>query len=76
LDKSSRGAQPLGIILTTSGDVPLENNLIFHEDQTLLVISSDAISEERAEALGQKAQVCVSRRPETDALTFLRRCKP
>jgi riboflavin-specific deaminase-like protein len=57
LDKSSRGAPPLGIILTTSGDVPLESNLIFHEDQTILMISSDAISEERAEALGQKAKV-------------------
>ena len=57
LDKSSRGAPPLGIILTTSGDVPLESNLIFHEDQTILVISSSAIPEERAEALGQKARV-------------------
>jgi riboflavin-specific deaminase-like protein len=57
LDKSSQGAQPLGIVLTTLGDVPLESNLIFHEGQTVLVISSDAISEERAEALGQKAKV-------------------
>ena len=57
LDKSSQGAQPLGIILTTLGDVPLESNLIFHEGQTVLVISSDAISKERAEALGQKAKV-------------------
>ena len=57
LDKSSQGAQPLGIMLTTLGDVPLESNLIFHEGQTVLVISSDAISEERAEALGQKAKV-------------------
>ena len=57
LDKSSQSAQPLGIILTTLGDVPLESNLIFHAGQTVLVISSDAISKERAEALGQKAKV-------------------
>jgi 5-amino-6-(5-phosphoribosylamino)uracil reductase len=57
LDKSSQGVQPLGVILTTLGDVPLERNLIFHEDQTILVISSSAIPEERAEALGHKARV-------------------
>jgi 2,5-diamino-6-(ribosylamino)-4(3H)-pyrimidinone 5'-phosphate reductase len=57
LDKISRGEQPLGVILTTSGDIVLETNLVFHEEQTILVVSSGAIPEERAEALSQKAKV-------------------
>ena len=57
LDETSQGAQPLGVILTTTGDVPLETNLIFHESQTVLVIASGELPEDRAEALSKKATV-------------------
>ncbi len=38
--------QPLAVILATTGDVPLQTNLVYHEDQSVLVIASGAISEE------------------------------
>jgi riboflavin-specific deaminase-like protein len=57
LDETTQGVQPLGVILTTSGDVPLETNLIFHQDQTMLVIASGEILDNRAEALSKKATV-------------------
>jgi 2,5-diamino-6-(ribosylamino)-4(3H)-pyrimidinone 5'-phosphate reductase len=57
LDETLQGAQPLGVILTTTGDVPLESNLIFHESQTILLITSRELAEDRAEALSKKAKV-------------------
>ncbi len=57
LDETSQGAQPLGVILTTTGDVPLETNLILHESQTILLITSGELSEDRAEALSKKATI-------------------
>ncbi len=50
-------AQPLGVILTTTGDVPLQTNLVFHESQTVLVVASGEIPEHRAEALSARARV-------------------
>ena len=38
LDEGVSGRQPLGVILTSAGDVPLERNLIQHETQKVLVL--------------------------------------
>jgi riboflavin-specific deaminase-like protein len=40
LDETAPDSQPLAIILTTTGDIPLETNLIFHEGQEVLVITT------------------------------------
>ncbi len=56
-DTSPEAAQPLGVILTTTGDVPLQSNLVFHENQTVLVVASAAIPEDRAKALRARAIV-------------------
>lgn len=44
LDKSSRKPQPLAVIATNSGDVPLESNLIVGEGQEVLVIAPEGIT--------------------------------
>jgi len=60
LDETARSGrlQPLAIILTTTGeDVPLESNLILHEDQKLLVVAGTTIHETNAERLRARASV-------------------
>lgn len=42
LDETSAGPQPLAVILSGRGDVPLDTNLVDHEGQRVLVISSAA----------------------------------
>ena len=41
LDETTGGSQPLGVVLTNTGDVPLERNLIQHESQKVLVLVPD-----------------------------------
>jgi 2,5-diamino-6-(ribosylamino)-4(3H)-pyrimidinone 5'-phosphate reductase len=41
LDEPARAPHPLAVIVTATGDVPLERNLILGEGQDLLVISSE-----------------------------------
>ena len=72
LDETSPGvqqprrAQPLAVVLTTTGDVPIETNLVFHEGQTVLVISGGPIPEDRrAEVL--RANATVQRVPATSS---------
>lgn len=57
LDTTSRGPQPLGIILTTTGDVPLHTNLVQHAGQDILVISTETIADALTQRLADRAQV-------------------
>ncbi len=50
-DPSYRGPQPLAVILTGSGEVPLERNLLLAEDQGLLVLSPKNSPELRREGV-------------------------
>lgn len=59
LDETSGGPQPLAVILSGRGDVPLDTNLVDHEGQRVLVISS------AAEASGGFARERLGARAET-----------
>jgi len=41
LDEPADGAQPLAVVATKSGDVPLERNLILHGSQEVLLLSPE-----------------------------------
>jgi 2,5-diamino-6-(ribosylamino)-4(3H)-pyrimidinone 5'-phosphate reductase len=43
LDEPLDGPQPLGVVATKTGDVPLESNLIVHQGQEVLLLSSENI---------------------------------
>lgn len=47
LDESSPGPQPLAIIASSSGDVPLESNLLPAEDQDLLLLVPEGLATHR-----------------------------
>lgn len=57
LDDVARGPQLLAVILAASGEVPLQENLIVSENQVVLVVVCDEISDERADALRAEATV-------------------
>ncbi len=57
LDPSDGVPKPLAIIVTNTGDVPLEENLIVPEGQQVLILLSDAAPEEVVERLGKLALV-------------------
>ncbi len=57
LDASDGVPQPLAIIVSGSGDVPLEENLIVPEGQQVLILLSDAAPKEVVERLGKLALV-------------------
>lgn len=60
LDASDGVPQPLAIIVTASGDVPLEENLIVPEGQQVLILLSDAAPKEVVERLGKLAHVMLA----------------
>jgi riboflavin-specific deaminase-like protein len=57
LDETSDGPQPLAVVLTASGDVPLDANLVSREDQRVLVISTEATRSALAERLAGRSEV-------------------
>jgi 2,5-diamino-6-(ribosylamino)-4(3H)-pyrimidinone 5'-phosphate reductase len=57
LDEISRGAQPLAVIVSQSGDVPLGTNLIVGKGQEVLVITAEDTSEADLETLREHASV-------------------
>ena len=44
LDETARGPQPLAVVLTGSGDLPVRANLVPQEGQDVLVICTEAIA--------------------------------
>jgi 2,5-diamino-6-(ribosylamino)-4(3H)-pyrimidinone 5'-phosphate reductase len=44
LDKPPQGRQPLAVIVTGSGDLPLESNLVISEGQELVVVTSEGVT--------------------------------
>lgn len=56
LDETSRDPQPMAVVLTKSGDVPL-TNLVSHEGQDVLVISTQATQDTLTESLSDGAEV-------------------
>jgi 2,5-diamino-6-(ribosylamino)-4(3H)-pyrimidinone 5'-phosphate reductase len=57
LDASDGVLQPLAIIVTDTGDLPLEEHLIVPEGQEVLILLSDAAPKEVVERLGKLALV-------------------
>jgi len=57
VDETDGGSQPLGVIVTNSGDVPLERNLIQDEHQKVLVLVPEDILEARVGRLRSRADV-------------------
>ena len=45
LDETARGPQPLAVVLTGSGDLPMQANLVPQEGQDVLVICTEAIAD-------------------------------
>jgi riboflavin-specific deaminase-like protein len=57
LDEPTEEPQPLAVVATRSGDVPLEQNLILGERQSLLVITAQELPEYLRGQLGVRARV-------------------
>ena len=57
LDEHSRAAQPLAVIVTKTGNLPLGTNLIIGEQQEVVVITAEDASEADVETLGDHASV-------------------
>jgi 2,5-diamino-6-(ribosylamino)-4(3H)-pyrimidinone 5'-phosphate reductase len=57
LDELSRAAQPLAVIVTKTGNVPLGTNLIIGERQEVLVITAEDASEADIKTLREHASV-------------------
>jgi riboflavin-specific deaminase-like protein len=57
LDEFSSGPQPLAVIVTKTGDVPLETNLIAAEQQEVLVVIARAAPENKINRLRERAGV-------------------
>ena len=57
LDRSDGGPQPLAVIVTSSGELPLETNLILGEGQELLVISPEGVAVELPPGRGRTLSV-------------------
>jgi 2,5-diamino-6-(ribosylamino)-4(3H)-pyrimidinone 5'-phosphate reductase len=57
LDEFSSGTQPLAVVVTGTGDVPLETNLIANERQEVLVVTAQDAPENNIARLRERAQV-------------------
>ncbi|MDP8947951.1 MAG: dihydrofolate reductase family protein [Actinomycetota bacterium] len=57
LDEFSSGSEPLAVIVTRTGEVPLETNLIGGERQEVLVIIAQDTPEDNINRLGERASV-------------------
>jgi 2,5-diamino-6-(ribosylamino)-4(3H)-pyrimidinone 5'-phosphate reductase len=57
LDAGDSGQCPLGVILTATGDVPLDSNLIRYGDQEILILLSEHASDVAGASLASKAEV-------------------
>jgi 2,5-diamino-6-(ribosylamino)-4(3H)-pyrimidinone 5'-phosphate reductase len=57
LDEFSSGPQPLAVIMTRSGEVPLETNLIGGERQEVLVVIAQDTPEDNINRLRERASV-------------------
>jgi 2,5-diamino-6-(ribosylamino)-4(3H)-pyrimidinone 5'-phosphate reductase len=57
LDAEDPGSRPLAVILTNTGDVPLENNLIRDERQKVVVLLADSAGETVSGDLRRYAEV-------------------
>ena len=57
LDASSHASQPLAIIVTDTGDVPLKEHLVVPKGQEVLILLSDAAPSKAVERLGKLALV-------------------
>jgi 2,5-diamino-6-(ribosylamino)-4(3H)-pyrimidinone 5'-phosphate reductase len=57
LDEFSTGPQPTAVIVTQTGDVPLETNLIATKDQEVLVVTAQDTPERRISRLHEHASV-------------------
>ncbi len=57
LDEYSPGPQPIAVIVTNTGDVPLETNLMTYEQQEVLVVITQDTPERRISRLRQYASV-------------------
>src|SRR3712207_7506098 len=55
LDEPAR-PQPIAIIVTNTGDLPLESQLIRHERQNDLVLVPEILPEKAAESLGRRGR--------------------
>ncbi|HET7272690.1 MAG TPA: dihydrofolate reductase family protein [Rubrobacter sp.] len=64
LDAEDAGPCPLAVILTATGDVPLESNLVRYGDQKILVLLADSADEAAGVRLARQAEVL---RVQTDA---------
>jgi 2,5-diamino-6-(ribosylamino)-4(3H)-pyrimidinone 5'-phosphate reductase len=51
LDEPADGPQPLAVVATKTGDVPLESNLILHESQEVLLLSPENLHVPREESV-------------------------
>ena len=66
LDEPAR-SQPIAIIVTNTGDLPLESHLIRHERQKVLVLVGESCPEEAIESLGRCGGDVLLRAPTTQA---------
>jgi riboflavin-specific deaminase-like protein len=57
LDEFSSGPQPLAVVVTKTGEVPLETNLIAGERQEVVVVIAEDVSQEKAKVLRERASV-------------------
>lgn len=57
LDEFSSGPQPIAVIVTETGDVPLETNLIVAEQQEVLVVIAQDTPESKINRLRERASV-------------------
>lgn len=57
LDNGSQCRQPLAVILTGGGDVPLRDNLVSHEGQDVLVITTRTKASTLTQSLKDRAEV-------------------
>src|SRR5215217_948170 len=57
LDAEDAGTNPLAIILSGTGDIPLESNLIRYGHQRILVFLADSVAEAASTRLGHHAEV-------------------
>jgi riboflavin-specific deaminase-like protein len=57
LDEFSTGSQPTAVIVTKTGDVPLETNLIANKDQEVLVVTAQDTPDRRINRLREHASV-------------------
>lgn len=60
LDKADGVPQPLAIVVTDTGDVPLEEHLIVKGEQEVLILLSDAAPKRVVERLGNLAPVMMA----------------